>query len=713
MRHLLTLEKKNFSLFLVGILKLGRMISLVLASVLSVSALENPDTSFPSLQGSTGLLRTFSARPNTPHTFATGLMGSFMTEEPFIDDNKHSRTMLRLHANYTFDIGSPLEVFTGFAFSFNENATSAQARTVTTYFENTDLGLRWGRPMIKDKWFLGLQTYARFFSGTQSFRNASGSSATQAGPYVSGELALGSTLDFTSGKRDFPFRHHVNLGYRLPNSNLVSGNEDFRKFSLDAYKYQALTFSTSLEAHYRYVKPFAEFWTEYALMASRAEFGDNRKKITAGTRITPIEVVSLLLAADVNFGGPAADAALGIPRNPDWELWFAVSFSADSRTMGVTKGGVRGSVLDEETGLPLDGVQVGIASSSVSPLVTDISGFYEFNRLPAGEYSIVFNRTGYEPLTRKIIISDGKEQLLDAPLSRIGPRYGALSGSVIDAETQAPIARALISSSAMTSTIASDDLGLFQAPQVIEGSQSIRIEAEGYEPGVFPISIERRKTTTQAFSLNRAAPLKGICSGAVLNEQGTALTAVITYEGQVGGPVGSHPLTGNFEIELPAGRQQIKVQAENYLPQMVDCDVQPGQRTSVDIRLQKPKEATLVENKIVLPDAIYFEFGSARIQRNSFGVLNQVAKLLIDNDANFSKLRVEGHTDSVGSEAFNQRLSEQRAESVRAYLIEQGVAGEKIEALGFGESDPIATNTTDEGRSENRRVEFNLEGVNP
>ena len=74
------------------------------------------------------------------------------------------------------------------------------------------------------------------------------------------------------------------------------------------------------------------------------------------------------------------------------------------------------------------------------------------------------------------------------------------------------------------------------------------------------------------------------------------------------------------------------------------------------------------------------------------------------------KLAVEGNTDSVGTEASNQRLSEQRAEGVRTYLTQQGVPEGSTTAKGFGKSRPIATNVTSEGRQQNRRVELVVSG---
>jgi outer membrane protein OmpA-like peptidoglycan-associated protein len=73
-------------------------------------------------------------------------------------------------------------------------------------------------------------------------------------------------------------------------------------------------------------------------------------------------------------------------------------------------------------------------------------------------------------------------------------------------------------------------------------------------------------------------------------------------------------------------------------------------------------------------------------------------------------LTVEGHTDNVGSDAFNQTLSEQRAQSVRQYLIDQGLDASTITAQGFGKGMPVADNSTAEGRQKNRRVEIIISG---
>ncbi len=114
------------------------------------------------------------------------------------------------------------------------------------------------------------------------------------------------------------------------------------------------------------------------------------------------------------------------------------------------------------------------------------------------------------------------------------------------------------------------------------------------------------------------------------------------------------------------------------------------------------------EDKRVVNEAIndlQFDFGKATIRSTSYPSLNRVAEILVKK--NFS-LKLSGHTDNVGSESANLKLSKDRAEAVKAYLVSQGANTSRIEATGYGESQPIASNKTEADRQKNRRVEFAL-----
>ncbi|MFV9551740.1 OmpA family protein [Algibacter sp. PT7-4] len=103
---------------------------------------------------------------------------------------------------------------------------------------------------------------------------------------------------------------------------------------------------------------------------------------------------------------------------------------------------------------------------------------------------------------------------------------------------------------------------------------------------------------------------------------------------------------------------------------------------------------------------ILFDTGKSTIKAQSAAVLADIIGIL--KEYSTAKFTVEGHTDSVGSEKLNQRLSDSRANSVKEYLIENGIDAFRLSALGYGESKPIDTNKTRAGRANNRRVEINL-----
>ena len=103
---------------------------------------------------------------------------------------------------------------------------------------------------------------------------------------------------------------------------------------------------------------------------------------------------------------------------------------------------------------------------------------------------------------------------------------------------------------------------------------------------------------------------------------------------------------------------------------------------------------------------INFEFGKSTLQAESHSYLKQLAQTIIKMNCN---IKVKGHTDNVGSEDFNLKLSRQRAEAVMKYLIKQGVDKQRISYAYYGASKPLSTNDTEEGRTMNRRVEFEIE----
>lgn len=115
---------------------------------------------------------------------------------------------------------------------------------------------------------------------------------------------------------------------------------------------------------------------------------------------------------------------------------------------------------------------------------------------------------------------------------------------------------------------------------------------------------------------------------------------------------------------------------------------------------------------ITLSGSVLFASAKSEVLPDAQVKLNDVAKALSEQEPD-SKIVVEGHTDSQGSAAFNQDLSQKRAESVRAYLVTHGIASDRVTAQGFGPTRPIADNASAEGRANNRRVEIVVQPSTP
>ena len=121
------------------------------------------------------------------------------------------------------------------------------------------------------------------------------------------------------------------------------------------------------------------------------------------------------------------------------------------------------------------------------------------------------------------------------------------------------------------------------------------------------------------------------------------------------------------------------------------------------VEVTRPAENEIAVN---LTNDILFDYNSYALRGESKSTLQNLA----DNFRKYpeEQISVEGHADNVGSDEFNQRLSEQRADSVRNYLVDQGVNGTRIVSTGYGETRPKASNDTPEGRQLNRRVEIRI-----
>lgn len=200
--------------------------------------------------------------------------------------------------------------------------------------------------------------------------------------------------------------------------------------------------------------------------------------------------------------------------------------------------------------------------------------------------------------------------------------------------------------------------------------------------------------------------LKGIVYDAKTNEPLEAILNLIDNEKNIIlASFKSNAATGKYLVTLPSGKNYgIAVQREGYLFHSENFNL-PADADYQEIVKDIPLKKIEIGNAIVLKN-IFFDFDKATLRSESFNELDRLVQLLTENPN--IKVEISAHTDSKGSDDYNMKLSQKRAESVVNYLIGKGITSNRLIAKGYGETQPIDTNDTEEGRQNNRRVEFKI-----
>ena len=285
------------------------------------------------------------------------------------------------------------------------------------------------------------------------------------------------------------------------------------------------------------------------------------------------------------------------------------------------------------------------------------------------------------------------------------PPAGLIVGIVIDAETDKPLG-AMISFPELPDTvaggIAADPVTGKYEKSIPPGAIRIRADKEGYAPGKKAVVVKEGETIIVDFELKRKVIPKGKMTGKVTDRfSGAPVGATISFPGTQVTPVVSDLGTGIYDTYLPPGTYTVEISSEGYISQAAPVAIE--------------QDKTFVQNFELLPKGgklslrgINFEFGKAVIKPESYPILNEAVELL--QKSSRVKVEIQGHTDSVGSDASNQKLSNKRANSVMKYLVQQGIDAWRLTARGYGESVPVASNKNDAGRAQNRRIDFLILG---
>lgn len=172
--------------------------------------------------------------------------------------------------------------------------------------------------------------------------------------------------------------------------------------------------------------------------------------------------------------------------------------------------------------------------------------------------------------------------------------------------------------------------------------------------------------------------------------------------GVVGDTVRRQPT--NEKVEIQPGAFTIRATAPGYRMSEQPLEVEMGDTGQLVFSLAEAR-TVLTAEKIEIKDSIYFETAKAVIKPESFDLLDEVAEVLAAH-AEITRIRIEGHTDSRGGESYNLDLSRSRAAAVKAYLIDKGIAPERLDSAGFGEGKPLVEGENEAAWAKNRRVDF-------
>jgi len=287
------------------------------------------------------------------------------------------------------------------------------------------------------------------------------------------------------------------------------------------------------------------------------------------------------------------------------------------------------------------------------------------------------------------------------------PRYGGVIVKVIDAETRKPLAVHLKVDGVTRLEKDIDESGSWERKGIAPGKVSATASKKDYYASSGQAQVKAGQTAELVITLSKIPP--GGIAGRVFDVKTNApLVATITYEGpqDTKGEVETDK-DGNYTVPaLYRGKYTLHAEPKHskYFPQDAEVTIEPAKDARKDFALLREKELIVFHN-------ITFETGEARVLSDFYDVLNQIGQILVDNPS--ITVELGGHTDArpIKTPEFsgNEQLSQARVEAVREYLVHKfQLDEERLTAKGYGDSEPIASNETEEGMAKNRRVEFKV-----
>jgi OOP family OmpA-OmpF porin len=379
-----------------------------------------------------------------------------------------------------------------------------------------------------------------------------------------------------------------------------------------------------------------------------------------------------------------------------WKPFFNISGGYDlMERPTVPIAHVSGLITDGQMNTPIIGT-ITVPGTEHEAVPTSPDGSYKLSLAP-GNYTIRADAPEYRWQEQNIVLKDGDKITLNFPLNK--KPMAKVTGRIYDAITNAPVIADITFPQTEFPAAQSDSTG-FYSVDLTPGTFRVRVLAADYLDEEMIIDLKENETQITDFALHKG----GILTGKVSEfETGKPLLAQIIFEGTQIPKATTEPTTGIYKAPLPPGTYTVRVEAGDHIPETIPL-VMERDETRIQNFVLKP--VPKVGERVVLK-GITFDFNSAVVKPISYPVLDDAARVLKAKP----KMRVEigGHTDSVGPDSYNMKLSNERAIAVREYLIRyHNIETYRIIAVGYGETQPIADNRTRAGRDTNRRIEFKI-----
>jgi outer membrane protein OmpA-like peptidoglycan-associated protein len=356
-------------------------------------------------------------------------------------------------------------------------------------------------------------------------------------------------------------------------------------------------------------------------------------------------------------------------------------------------------VRDPQGGPVRDAVVRALGSSVGQPVPVDAQGDRSLVLTP-GDWQVVVASPSMGMGVAAVAVLDEAEgrSVVDVVLERPVPELGEVVLRVVDTYgVPIPVAEVLVDGE-RHQTIGG---GVVLLEGITPGELAIEARAPGHETST-------RTVTVQAGNQVRYLELRGLPGwvDVQVRADGAPVPATLTWIGPEDVPVTRVDARGRAGVQVASGPWKVVASAPGRAATRAEVVVEPGMRASATLDLASSR-VQVEEREVRLVDVVLFDVGQTELRAEAGPVLDEVANELL-RMASVNRVEVQGHADDQGDLALNQRLSQQRAASVRSALVERGVPPELLTARGYGPHRPIADNATAEGRAANRRVEFSV-----